>query len=417
MSNQDLAVRMPSGGSLMSPEEFAQMQTMAKAFVASGLFTDVKDQAQAIVKMVAGHELKIPPFSAMKGIHFIQIGGKATVELSANLRGAIIQRSGRYTYRLRVLSPTECSIEFFERDPVSDQFESVGMSTYTWEQATSARLTGKDVWKQYPEDMLFASALRKGARRHCPDLFYGDLSNDDDDLAITAATVAAERGEDAVPRLGAQTSAVPTIEEQERRRKERRIIMLCRELGWSDDQRHAAAAELYGRESLTELTDEELVEFADHLKSFNRSPEGAQGAGPNDSDAKAPDRRDSSDTPSASSGDVPQGKTAEADSRSSTTPDPDPAAATAQSDAGSALVPSIEPYREADGSMPSPADTDAELIKPTQLGMIYKAAGSQAAAEQLFRARYGFELALAKHTQGTEFNKWLRDPARAEASA
>ncbi|NJO31398.1 MAG: recombinase RecT [Richelia sp. SL_2_1] len=36
-----------------------------------------------------------------------------------------------------------------------------------------AGLLGKDNWKKWPSDMMFARALTRGARRYCPDVFGG----------------------------------------------------------------------------------------------------------------------------------------------------------------------------------------------------------------------------------------------------
>lgn len=155
--------------------------TAAKAFAASGMFPDVQKQSQAVVKIVAGYELGVKPFAAMRGIHFIKIGGTGVLELSANLRGALIKRSGQYDYRVRHLDDESCRIEFFERAPGMGPFESVGFSEYSVAKAKKAKLIrGEDsTWNKFPEDMVFAAALRKGAKRYCPDLFVGELAVDD----------------------------------------------------------------------------------------------------------------------------------------------------------------------------------------------------------------------------------------------
>lgn len=171
--------------------------TAATAFAASGMFPDVKRQSQAVVKIVAGYELGIKPFAAMRGIHFITFKSKQTdangrehwveqgvLELSANLRGALIKRSDHYDYRVRHLDEESCVIEFFERAPGGGPFESVGVSEYTVAQAAKAGITAdrgskKSNWALYPEDMCFAAALRRGAKRFCPDLFVGELEIDD----------------------------------------------------------------------------------------------------------------------------------------------------------------------------------------------------------------------------------------------
>src|ERR1044072_2875257 len=75
---------------------------LATMFFQSGYFTDVKSQAQAVVKMVAGEELGLAPMTAMQGIHIIE--GKPSP--SANLLGVLVQRSERYDFK-----PIETSAE------------------------------------------------------------------------------------------------------------------------------------------------------------------------------------------------------------------------------------------------------------------------------------------------------------------
>ena len=62
-------------------QDFDTMQRMSMALFKSGYFSDVKSEAQAIVKVMAGAELGLQPFASMTGIHIIS--GKPT--LSANL--------------------------------------------------------------------------------------------------------------------------------------------------------------------------------------------------------------------------------------------------------------------------------------------------------------------------------------------
>ena len=88
---------------------------------------------------------------------------------SANLIAAAIKRSGRYTYRVRKLDIEGCEIEFFENG------ESVGLSSFTREDAQRAQLLGKETWRSFFRNMAFARALSNGAKRHCPDIFGGPV--------------------------------------------------------------------------------------------------------------------------------------------------------------------------------------------------------------------------------------------------
>ena len=127
----------------------------------SGYFSDAKGEAQAVVKVLLGRELGIPPVQSMLGINVIQ--GKPAI--GAGLIATLVKRSGRYDYRVRRRDDTGCEIEFFEKG------ESIGVSSFTHEDAKRADLAGKDNWRKYPKSMYFARAMTDGARTYCPDVF------------------------------------------------------------------------------------------------------------------------------------------------------------------------------------------------------------------------------------------------------
>lgn len=129
----------------------------------SGYYADVKQAAQAVVKILRGQELGIGPATAMSEISIVQ--GKPV--LSAALMGSLIKRSGRYTYRVREHNDSVCVIEFFEAG------ERLGVSEFTLADAKSAGLADKAIWKQYPRNMLFARAMSNGAKWFTPDIFGG----------------------------------------------------------------------------------------------------------------------------------------------------------------------------------------------------------------------------------------------------
>lgn len=143
-----------------------EMTWVGKVFYKSGMFTDTRDEAVAIVKIMAGQEIGLPPFEAMTGINLIK--GRPT--LAATTIAAKIKGSRKYDYRVKVATELKSQIDFFEVEPDGKR-TSIGSSTFTIEQAQAAGLTGKDNWKAYPEDMLFARNISRGARRFTPDVF------------------------------------------------------------------------------------------------------------------------------------------------------------------------------------------------------------------------------------------------------
>lgn len=141
----------------------ADDRILGEIFVKSGFFKDTESEAQAIVKILAGRELGIGPIESMTGIHIIQ----KKVSVGAHLMAAAIKRSEKYTYVIKTHTDEECTIEFFENG------ESIGTSTFTIEEAKKAGVMSVNErnWKKWPKDMLFARAISRGMRHHCPDVF------------------------------------------------------------------------------------------------------------------------------------------------------------------------------------------------------------------------------------------------------
>lgn len=144
----------------------------ARAMSASGFFSDTRQASQAIVKILAGQELGFGPFASMTGVNIIQ--NKPV--LAANLMAAAVKRTGKYNYRVTKHTERECEITFFEGGQVS------GTSSFSWDDAEKAGLTGKDNWKKYPRNMLFARALSNGQKWYAPDVFNGALVYTPDEL-------------------------------------------------------------------------------------------------------------------------------------------------------------------------------------------------------------------------------------------
>ena len=137
--------------------------TLGDILAKSGFFTDSKTAAQAVVKILAGAELGFPAIVSMTGVNIVL--GK--VSISAGLMGALIKRSKRYDSRIKKLDDVSCTLVFY------DGGQEVYQSTFNDEDAKRAELLGKDMWRKYRKNMLFARALSNGARFVCPDLVTG----------------------------------------------------------------------------------------------------------------------------------------------------------------------------------------------------------------------------------------------------
>lgn len=149
-----------------------EIMSIGKAFHESGMFTDVKSAAQAVVKIQAGAEMGIPPFAAMSGIHIIQ--GKPTV--GAGLMAANVKGSGKYDYRVVESTEKVCSIDFYQQvfntKTGGHTMEKIGNSTFTLDDAKKAGTKNLD---KFPKNMLFARAISNGVKWYTPDVFSGPV--------------------------------------------------------------------------------------------------------------------------------------------------------------------------------------------------------------------------------------------------
>jgi hypothetical protein len=135
---------------------------VARAFQESGLFPDLRSEAQAFVKIVAGQELGLGPLASVSGLNVI----KGRVTFSANLLASMVKRHPSYDYRVTAHNERGCRIVFYQDG------EEIGTSDFTIEDAERAGLGGHN-WSKYPKAMLFARALTQGVRWYCPDVTAG----------------------------------------------------------------------------------------------------------------------------------------------------------------------------------------------------------------------------------------------------
>jgi hypothetical protein len=179
---------MMTDNALTIYQQFNQIQQAAGALYKSGYFTDAKSEAQAIVKVMAGAELGLPPFAAMTGIHIIQ--GKPA--LGANVIATLIKNDPRYDYRVLEHSDTVCRIQFYENG------KPCGVSEFTAQDARKAQTKNMD---KFPKNMLFARAISNGAKWYTPGIFGGTPVYTPDELG-------ADVDEDGVIIEGSYTPAV-----------------------------------------------------------------------------------------------------------------------------------------------------------------------------------------------------------------
>ena len=155
-------------------KDFDGLQRAAIALQKSGYFSDVKSEAQAIVKVMAGQELGLSPFTSMSGIHIIQ--NKPV--LGSNIMATLVKNDPRYDYHVKQCDDRACILEWLEDG------RKVGEAGFTIQEAQAAGLTTKDNWKKYTSDMLFARAISRGARRFAPGIFGGAPVYTPDEMGV-----------------------------------------------------------------------------------------------------------------------------------------------------------------------------------------------------------------------------------------
>jgi hypothetical protein len=146
-------------------EKIDSMKTLATTLLRSGFLPEaINSVDKAVTIMLKGMELGVPMMTALQNIAVVK--GKPVVQ--GNVMLALIQRVGG-TWQVKKQTKTECEIEF----------KRPGFSTYlakfTIEDAKQARLLYKkgDIWKLYPQLMLFWRAVAIGARTLFNDVIQG----------------------------------------------------------------------------------------------------------------------------------------------------------------------------------------------------------------------------------------------------
>jgi len=152
---------------VMEFESLREPMAMGQVFAASGMFPDIKTQAQAAVKILAGRELGLSPFQSMKSLYFVN----NKMGVMADVMASKIKISDKYDYIVDKLDNDECIISFYQ--VFDKENKKIGESPFSFKDAAKAGLVNKENWKNYPRNQLFARALSNGTRWFCPDVICG----------------------------------------------------------------------------------------------------------------------------------------------------------------------------------------------------------------------------------------------------
>ena len=160
---------------------FDELYRLAQVCHASGMFKDTADAAQAMIKIVRGQEMGLPPTTAMMAFDII----KDRLFIKPWAIAAKINSCGYGTYRVIMQTPEECSIAFKRRYPV-EGWVALPLISYTIAEAKAHGLVERSPhWKANPAHMLYQRAMGRGGSMYFPELLAG-LEAPPDDTPIPA---------------------------------------------------------------------------------------------------------------------------------------------------------------------------------------------------------------------------------------
>ena len=161
---QELSGLRPAGS-----YTFDELYRLAQVCHASGLFEDVKDAAQAMIKIVKGQEMGFPPTTAMAAFDVIQ----KKVFIKPWAIAAKINSCGYGAYRIVEHTSQRCTIIFSKRY-AGKGWEDLAPVTYSIEEAQQLGLTNRSPqWKSAPQNMLYHRCMGRGGSMHFPELLAG----------------------------------------------------------------------------------------------------------------------------------------------------------------------------------------------------------------------------------------------------
>ena len=194
----------------LSPSDVMQLASIA---ISSGNFPDLRNNEQAIVRIMAGRELGLQPMTALRDLYVVE--GK--VAMSSGLIASMVRNHPKYDYRITVLDNEHCEMQFFEGEHM------IGESKFSMADADQAGINRRGSgWSKYPRNMLFARALTNGARWYCPDAFDGAVYTREElkpvDIASSGRSTPAPATAQPSEEGWSSPAATPSIDAQQQAR-------------------------------------------------------------------------------------------------------------------------------------------------------------------------------------------------------
>jgi hypothetical protein len=152
--------------SLPTMQELDTLKAYGQLVVDSGMApAHVKTWEAAVVIMRYGHQLGVDEFTALQNMYVIQ--GKPAMQASL-MHAMILRAHGPNAIQLSQFDAKACVLECRPRGARKPTIVS-----YSIEEAAAAGLAGKDMWKKYPADLLFARAVSRAGRLVFRDVTMG----------------------------------------------------------------------------------------------------------------------------------------------------------------------------------------------------------------------------------------------------
>lgn len=159
---------------LPNNDNWNQLKEVGKMAYKSGLLpTTIKNEEAATLIILKGHELGIAPMVALANMHVIN----NKVGISAEMLMAGI----RQQYPDAEITFVESNEKICKIEAKRPKDKKASTFTFTIEEAKSANLINKDVWKSYPTDMLRARCITRMKRALFAEVMMG-LSHTPEEL-------------------------------------------------------------------------------------------------------------------------------------------------------------------------------------------------------------------------------------------
>lgn len=240
----------------------SDMERMAVAVAKSGLF-GMRTPEQALALMCVAAAEGMHPAMAARDYHIIQ--GRPSLKADSML--ARFQASGG---KVKWTSYTDQKVAAIFSHPQGGEVEI----EWTMERARSAGLGGKDVWKQYPRQMLRARVISEGVRTVYPGCIAGfytpeevmDFDTKQEEINITpqnkAEHIEVKNVEVLEPAEEKQTELITSAQTK-------KLYVLAKEVGYSSEQMKELLTQKYNIDSSKHLTKQqasELIEYLEQIK-------------------------------------------------------------------------------------------------------------------------------------------------------